>query len=504
MDDGVQPQRRWRPPPPDNGRLDGRDFRLTCASGFGDGWNAYAHSMAWFEGRLYVGTTRGTIPGMKLLSPPPDIKPWPVESPDNVYDIDRNSQIWRYTPQTDRWDMVYRAPDVLARNQSRMVPRYVGMRGMTVFQGKRDSKPCIYCSTWAPAMAEPPDILRSEDGEHYTVVKRPPWDVSVRSFRTLQVFGGRVHTSPTASNAGGKVQDSVGSEAVIYASEDLPTGVWKPANDEGFGNKGNLTIFEMAEFNGYLYAGTVNPFTGFELWKTRGGDTLPYRWTKVLTHGAWRGPFNEVVVSMCEFKGSLIVGTGIINGGYHRAFKLGPAAAEVLRVWPDDSWELLVGHSRVTPDGLKVPLSGLAAGFDNLFNGYVWRMATHGDYLYAGTFSWANSLPYLPNAKWPEDVLKLIRHWGMEHLTRNYGGFALWRTHDGVRWDCVTPNGFGNKYNWGVRNFASTEHGLFVATANPFGPRVAIKEQGEWKYVDNNRGGCEVFLGAAPARPADA
>jgi hypothetical protein len=105
-------------------------------------------------------------------------------------------------------------------------------------------------------------------------------------------------------------------------------------------------------------------------------------------------------------------------------------------------------------------------------------------------------LPYLPAHQWPEDVLKLMKQWGMEQLTRRYGGCSLWRTHDGIRWDPVTRSGFDNKYNWGVRNYASTPHGLFVATANPFGPRVAIRENGEWKYVDNNRGGCEVFLGA--------
>jgi len=37
-----------------------RDFRRIARTGFGDGMNAYAHSMAWFNGHLYVGTTRGT------------------------------------------------------------------------------------------------------------------------------------------------------------------------------------------------------------------------------------------------------------------------------------------------------------------------------------------------------------------------------------------------------------------------------------------------------------
>src|SRR3546814_8361037 len=92
----------------------------------------------------------------------------------------------------------------------------------------------------------------------------------------------------------------------------------------------------MAEFDGHLYAGTANPITGGELWKTRGGD-LPYHWTKVFDRGAGRGLHNEVAGTLCEFKGALYVASGVINGGYHRAFRIGPAAAEIMRFWPDDS-----------------------------------------------------------------------------------------------------------------------------------------------------------------------
>jgi hypothetical protein len=479
--------------------LQAGDFRLTCASGFGDGWNAYAHSMAWFEGCLYVGTTRATMPAMKLLSPPPNIQPWPVEAPEDVYDIDRRAQIWRYEPLADRWTCVFTAPWVAGRTMKRPVPRYIGLRGMTVFRGPSDSKPCLYVSTWAPAQAEPPDILRSEDGETFENAPRPPWDKSVRSFRTLQIFKGRVHTTPTGSNVGGVAHESLGSEATIYCTDDIQSGNWTAASTHGFGNAENLTVFEMEQFNGHLYAGTVNPHTGFELWKTDGIGGPPYQWKKVLERGGYRGPYNEVVVSLCEFDGALYIGTGIINGGYHRTFKLGPAAAEILRVRPDDSWDVLVGQPRVTPQGLKYPLSGYTAGFDNLFNGYVWRMCVYQGYLYAGTFCWANMLPYVPMEKWPEDVLKLIQQWGIEHLNRKYGGFQLWRTADGARWQAVTRSGFENKYNWGVRNFAATPHGLFLGTANPFGPRLAVRTGGDWRYVDNARGGCEIFLGQRDA-----
>ena len=481
------------------GPLGAGDFRLVNASGFGDGLNNYAHSMAWFEGKLYVGTTRGTWAMTKVNKPLPDLKPWPTECPDDVYEVDRRAEIWRYDAPQDTWTRVFQAPYVRGRTKAR-VPRYIGLRGMTVFQGPSDSKPCLYVSTWAPQQAEPPDVLRSEDGLRFDNVPRPPWDTTVRSFRTLQIFKGRVHTSPTGSNSGqGQSQECVASEAAVYCADDLQTARWGPASADGFGDPANLTVFELASFNDHLYAGTVNAERGMELWKTDGREGPPYRWKRVLSHGAWRGPHNEVIGSLCAFKGALYVGTGIVNGGYHRAFRIGPAAPELIRVWPDDSWDLLVGHSRLTPDGLKVPLSGYSPGFDNLFNGYVWRMGVHGDYLYAGTMSWANVLPYLPFEKWPEDILVLVNRWGKDTIVRRYGGCSLWRTQDGVTWEPVTRSGFGNKYNWGIRQIVSTPLGLFIGTANPFGPTVAVRRDGRWVYVDNPRGGCEIYLGTPGA-----
>lgn len=476
--------------------LTAADFRLTCRNGFGDGWNHYAHSMAVFQGRVYVGTTRAALAGLKISTPPPNLRPWPIESPDDLYAVDRRAEIWEYTPATDTWRLAYRAPTVTGVNGRPGVPSYIGYRGMTVTQSKGDAAPCLYVSAWSPHLAHSPDILRSEDGQHFTTVKRPPFNKAVRACRTIQPFAGRVHLSPTASGTSAGYTQDIGSEAVIYASDDLQNGNWQPANAEGFGNADNVTVFEMGEFNGHLYGGTANPATGGELWKTKGG-TLPYAWTPVLQRGAERGVHNEVVGAMCEFKGALYVGCGIINGGYHRAAKIGPGAAELLRVWPDDSWDLIMGEARSTPQGLKVPLSGFAPGFNNLFNGYVWRLCVHEGWLYAGTMSWANLLPYLPVNLWPADVAALVRRWGEARLTE-MGGCELWKSDDGVHWQPVTLDGFGNKFNWGIRTFASTAHGLFVGTANPFGPRVAVRREGAWQYTNNPRGGCEVWLGKAP------
>lgn len=473
------------------------DFRLTCRNGFGDGWNHYAHSMAVFRGRVYVGTMRGSFAALKIGVPAPNLKPWPIDSPDDLYSIDRRAEIWEYSPESADWTRVYQSPLVRGSNGRAGVPSYIGYRGMTVFQAAGDAAPCLYVSTWSPHLAHSPDVLRSEDGRNFAPVRRPPFGPSVRACRTIQPFDGRVHLSPTASGSSRGYAQDIGSEALIYASPDLASGDWQAVNAEGFGNPDNATIFEMGEFAGQLYAGTVNAVSGGELWKASPG-TPPYTWSRVFGEGAGRGPHNEVLGALCEFKGALYVGCGVINGGYHRAQKIGPAAAELLRVWPDDSWDLIVGESRLTAQGAKVPLSGYSAGFDNLFNGYIWRMAVHQGWLYAGTMSWANLLPYLPLHLWPPDVAALVRHWGIERLTEN-GGCELWRSADGVNFEPVTRNGFGNKFNWGIRTFGSTPQGLFVGTANPYGPRVALRRNGAWGYHDNPRGGCEVWLGQTRA-----
>jgi hypothetical protein len=474
--------------------LEESDFRLVSENGFGNGYNVYTHSMAWFENNLYVGTTMGAMQGMKNFVPPPNLKPWPVISSTDPYDYDRRAEIWQYDVALNRWQRVYQSPWVEGLD-GRPVPRYMGLRGMTEYQGRRDRKPCLYVTSWATFKSvAPPDLLRTEDGKNFEVMPRLPFSSAVRSFRSLQKFRGYVHTTPTGSNQKGVVQENMSSEATIYATDDIEGQKWIATSEHGFSDRGNASIFEMGVFNGHLYAGAANG-RGFQLWKTDGGDAPPYRWERVIDRGAYRGPFNQGIACMQEFKGALYIGGGIGNGGYHRSLALGPAAGEVIRVYPDDTWDLVVGSPRMTPQGLKVPLSGFAAGFDNMYMGYVWRMVVHDGWLYAGTFSWINTFPFNPSEVWPEDVLRTTNLWDLQTLLDKYGGCALWRTFDGVCWEPVTLNGFGNKYNWGVRNFASTPHGLFVGTANVYGPTLAVQRGSKWKYVDNPRGGCEVWLG---------
>jgi len=471
--------------------LRAENFRRIAGNGFGDQLNAYAHSMAWFRDHIYVGTTRANLCMIKNRNPP-TVAFWPTKCPDDTYDLDLRAQIWRYDPQRDDWVRVFVSP-MVDGSTGQKVPRYIGYRGMTVFRGASDPDPALYVSGWVAARAgRGPLIMRSTGGVRFKPVIEIGEDSAVNSYRALLPFRGRLYTSPTGKVGG---VANVAEAPVILENRDPKSTGWTAVSPPSFGDPDNTTIFELAAFNDHLYAGTLNPTNGFQIWKTRARGRPPYQWRRVINLGAWRGRLNEGAISFCEFRNALYVGTGIQNGGYDRANKVGPAAAELIRLHPDDTWDLIVGEPRRTLDGRKVPLSGRGPGFDNFFNGYIWRLAVHNGWLYAGTYNWSVMLPYLLSEKWPEPVLKMVKKAGSDNLVQDHGGFDLWRSRDGVNWIPVTTNGFNNPYNFGARTIVSTPTGLFVGTANPFGPDVAVKTATNWTYTPNAHGGLEVWLG---------
>jgi ubiquinone/menaquinone biosynthesis C-methylase UbiE len=476
-----------------------QDFEKIASNGFGDGLNSYAHTMSWFDGYLYVGTTRATLSMIKVNNPSA-MRQWPTRCPDDVDDLDRRAQIWRFNPRTGQWRNVFRSPLIIGP-EGRELSRDIGYRGMTVFQGRSDQAPVLYVCTWSPSRANrPPVILRSQNGTDFEVVSKPGRDPKLNTYRTLVPLDDALYTSPTGKTfgwRGGKFQGSrqnVSDYPVVLRNPDPQMEAWQPVSTLGFGDPSNATIFEMVPFNGYLYAGTLNPERGFQLWKglPKGGRM---RWFPVITDGAFRGKLNECATSLCVFNNALYVGTGIQNGGYDKTHKVGPAAAEIIRVHPDDSWDLIVGRERYTPAGYKFPLSGFGPGFDDFYNAYVWRLAAHEGWLYAGTYKWCVFLPYLPLDRWPEAPRDEVLRMGVGKIVREDGGFDLWRTRDGTNWAPVCLNGFGNPYNYGVRTMASSPYGLFLGTANPFGPDIALRTGHGWKYIPNPRGGLEVWLG---------
>jgi 1-acyl-sn-glycerol-3-phosphate acyltransferase len=492
------------------GGLSESDFKPLAQAGLGDALNGYAYSTAWFKGRLYLGTGRGQLIFLlcrQLGKPRFLIDPIPCPHTD-PFKVDMRAQIWCYEPITGVWGNVYRSPIVTGR-MGDPIPREIGYRGMTVFQGESDPEPALYISTVSSNRSgKAAIILRSTDGIIFEPCSQPGLGYSdeILSFRFLEIFRGKLYTSPIgrhrkSSQTESKFTSSTSNATVypvVFESTDPASGRWYPVSEPGFGNPNNLVVFYATSFNDHLYAGAMNIVTGYELWKTHADGLPPYRWTPVIRQGGFRFKLSQSVIWMCSFKDSLYISAGIQDGGYDRENKVGPAASEIIRVYPDDTWDVVVGNPRFTPNGLKLPKSGRWAGFDTICNGYIWQMCSHDGWLYAATLNWMIWLRYSDLTRLHPFLYKLLQlvDGGVEQLIADSGGFDLWKTFDGDRWYPVTLSGFNNPCNFGVRKLLSTPHGLVVGTTNSLGPEIAVRSGNGWQYVPNPRGGMEIWLGS--------
>jgi len=463
------------------------DFSKIAQNGFGDTHNNYAWSMAWFKGKLYVGTLRDMLVlywyGMTL----PPFDPYPVEIPPSQFypDLDLRAEIWCYTPGTGIWEMVYQSPliDINTPDGLKQTARYAGYRGMGVFT-ESDGTEALYVASLAVVGSA--ILLRTTDGVNFEQASMPGLIPGIEpgvvlSYRSLVSYKDKLFTALNGADF-----EEYPELQTVYMSEHPEIGVWQAASLPNFGGGVNGTVSEITVFNGYLYASAMT-LNGFYIWKTDATGDPPYDWTPVIVDGAYRGELNMAVASMTVFKDKLYVGGGILPGGYNLEYDIGPAAAEIIRINPDDSWELICGSERYTPDGIKIPISGMGPGFDNPFNGYFWRIAEYDDWLYVGTFDNSVMTQYLALDDLPPNLAAIVEKIGVESIINMYGGFDLWKTSDGISWYPITTRGFGNPYNYGVRGLIPTPDGLFLGTANPF--TEAVDEYG------NPIGGCEIWAG---------
>jgi hypothetical protein len=433
------------------------DFIQTGQQGFGSRHNSHAWSMVWWRGKLYVGTGRATqcVQNAIAVLHPPTLIQYPVPDADvdctgDPADLPLRAEIWRWTPESNRWDLVYQSPnDVpVPGKPGKFTARDIGFRSMLIFREPDGTEALYVGGTNANSFlvgVPPPRILRSTDGVTFQPIPQAAGtflgDIDAVSFRSMLVYKNRLYVVASIGYEGfGKLLEASdpkqGNNAFRQVLADEPY------------------IFEMAVFNGFLYLGTaVNVFSypadveapPFQLLKTDAGGQPPYRVTTVIADGAGRTLLpSHAVVSMAVFQGYLFVGTD--------------RPAELIRVAQDDDWDLIVGTPRNTSLGLKRPLSGLDVGFDNWFNIHIWRMIPYAGRLFIGTMDNSTNVRTLPYIGRP--------------LAQEMG-FDLYSTTDGVNFTMITRTGFGSQFDVGVRNFEITSRGLVIGTSNHFyGARI--------------------------------
>ncbi|MBD1833393.1 hypothetical protein H6F61_12055 [Cyanobacteria bacterium FACHB-472] len=330
-----------------------------------------------------------------------------------------SSKILRYDPKINSWEEVYRDP------------QRVGNAAIAFLE----ETPSLIISFLSPSSSQ---LLRSEDGKTFHTLPQPQLDNHVLSFRRLLPFQNRLYAIPTDDKA----------KNVICACDDPATGKWQVVNLPGFDNLDNQAISQIMAFNNCLYAGTVNPETGCQIWKIQDTEQTPYTWKKIISDGARGYTFNSCVSSMVVFHGNLYFATGMPADGYGRGNDIPITAPEIIRIYPDDSWDLIVGTPKFTPDGLKVPLSVMGAGFDDSHNCTLQFMTVHNDCLYVGT--------------------------------QGKGGFQIWATEDGEIWEPIRLEPLSDRRDIKIYTVVTTPLGLVTVlgktnlqnTDNPSKPKT--------------------------------
>lgn len=321
------------------------------------------------------------------------------------------------------------------------VPGAFGIGPLQVLQGPGDRAPCLYAVTRSLWGAR---ILRSDTGRRFEEIASPSDSMALAGFAASEDW---MITAPAVVEemAQGK-KARLPSEEVAIFGKSKNNSSWTPVAPEGLGEgiRGGVSALTWAM--GRFYVAIEDPFRGFELWSAVPGEALPWDWTRVLGRGAARFSLAPRITAMAEFGGALYLAAAISETGFG-VERAGPAAAELLRVQADGSWDVIVGAPRFSPDGFKVPLSGMSPGFDDPFAATITSLGVFDGVLYAGTRNTrAEYALHKPDETSPPE-----------------GGAALWASTDGEEWQQVPTAGHDTPAVNAVRGLADGPNGLRVA-----------------------------------------
>jgi len=467
------------------------------------------------EGWLYVGTGRDLILAFAMAAGVSQEQIQPVFKEDLPEATDGRARMYRWKLDgTGDFEEVFRASNLSGALEK--LPKEIGFRGCMTYE--TPDGPALFAVTVEPLGLSPARMLKFEpgaapDAQPKEVFRVAPWESGTRnSLRPLAVYDGRLLVA-TQTNE-------------LFASENPPeqpegsdasTEGWsKIADDSDFGGlfeSSGFSLWQMVEFNGWLYVILGNPDPvaekanqGFHMFKGRLAPDAPnasaetgWEWVPIVGSGgklpAGLGVPAFKAASLAVFKDQVYVGTLTdmlgpwVSGGLN-SLTMNMIPPQIYRFDASDQWQLLVGDPddiflyrrsdhragfyTATDQQIVMPSRYQRANYS--LNQYVWWMEVWDGRLFASTFDIKVFLRYLNDSslqllgvtqqQYRADIVEAVSLLPM--VNQNPEGFDLWTTDDGLTWWPVTVDGFGSPHNYGGRTLKATSQGLFVGTANPF------------------------------------
>ena len=420
--------------------------------------------------------------------------------------------VWQVDPETDECKVVYKG---LSNMQDYMAAYQLGVstgiRGMCVY---KDQLVISNVTMDAKTGKSSATILISSDPEKGFT--------QIADSETLFNYPAYLYRD---SIYGGAIWDMVEYNGSLYVS--ICTGTMDNAPDEDSMQSFALVRGDQNEdgsFSWTVVAGDQEKhgarYTfGIDPERTRSGAANLIVYKDYLYIGEYND--EQIALERIIFDKTSEDADGAFGGGLDCTFlnKNLDQSVNLYRMDKDENMELVMGNkTKMFPEG---SLSGLKSGFGKNENQYIWRMQEYDGKLYIGTFDtssllqvfgqfvngdlitqspseWKSQIEYLKtlmdvvyDANFgdgvtldalddairfsfnfvvkniaPSNMLSALKL--LNYLRKAERGFDLYVTEDGVNFETVTTDGFGDPYNHGLRVFATTDQGLCIGTANPF------------------------------------
>lgn len=436
---------------------------------------------------------------------------------------DLRGRVFRWkTDGSQDWEIVYTSPQLPAS----IFPKDLGYRGALTFSDKDGTDTGFYIVTTAFPVPGITTVTRVLKFPHNFVAGELPQEVlrvasppgQSNTLRPICKYNGNLYAG-TSNNT-------------IYESSlpveqppsgwpfDTSTNGWNAiATDADFGfpwQNYKYICWQFQEYAGYLYVviGSIEPDNhtthGFLMFRGKYQPDSPaanvagWVWEEIVGDNGFyppgMGSSSQGVASLAVFNGYLYVGT--YNDVLGPLVTEGPAGIirsirppRIFRFNENNDCEMIIGDT-VTDSQypfLRARLGNYGSGFYNrsiaqLFfpepyntlnysmNQYMWWMEVYNGKLYCTTFDIRVFLKYfndetliafgIDNPDVRERILDAVGL--VEQANNNPAGFDIYFTSDGINWEPLTRDGFGDQFNYGGRVMKSSGSTLYIGTANPF------------------------------------